>query len=134
VAILVPLIPGFIVAVAVGHLTAVAVVVVADTLISVSVLAYFVRRHAAIPLLDLWRAVAPIVVGSVPAWGATRLVAVALTANSPAIALILSVAAGWGAYAISITLIDRSLLAQAHSHVRRILARNRSPAAAAPPA
>jgi PST family polysaccharide transporter len=130
-AILVPLIPGFIIAVSVGHLEAVAIVVVIDTLISLAALAVMSRHHLGVRLRDMWRAVAPIVLACPVAWGATYLVAHQIVVRPAAISLIASVAAGLAAYAAVLTLLERSLLVQAAAQLLRVLGRRRQPAAPA---
>ena len=125
-AILVPLVPGFIVAVSVGHLKAVAVVVVIDTLISVVLLAFFVRRHVQIRLRELWRAVAPIVMASPPAWAATFATAHVLNRYGAGLSLAGAVASGLAAYALAVSLLDRSLLRQAAGQLLRTMGRGRT--------
>ena len=128
-AILVPLIPGFIIAVSVGHLEAVAIVVVIDTLISLSVLAVLVRRHLGVSLRALWAAVAPIVLASPIAWAATYFVAHEVVTRPPLLSLVACVSAGLVAYAITLTLLERSLLRQAAEQLLRTMGRPRPPAA-----
>jgi PST family polysaccharide transporter len=130
-AILLPLIPGFILAVSIGHLVAVAIVVVIDTLISLIVLAVLVRRHLGVPLGDMWRAVSPIVLASPVAWGATYLIAHEVVVTPALVSLLASVTAGLATYALVLTLLERSLLAQAASQLLRTLGRSRPPAATA---
>jgi O-antigen/teichoic acid export membrane protein len=130
-AILVPLVPGFIVAVSVGHLKAVATVVVIDTLISLAVLAWLVRRHVGVQLRDMWRAIAPIVVASPIAWAATFLAAHEVVTHPAGVSLIFSGACGLTAYVIVLSLLERSLLGQALSQLLRVLGRSGEPAAAA---
>ena len=124
-AILLPLIPGFIIAVSVGHLVAVAIVVVIDTLISLSALAVMVHRHLGVSLRDMWRAVAPIVLASPVAWGATYLVAHDVVTKPALLSLLASVVAGLAAYAMILTLLERSLLVHAADQMLRTLGRSR---------
>lgn len=126
--ILFPLIPGFIIAVSVGHLQAVATVVVIDTLISLVALALLVRRHLGVSLRAMWAAVAPIVLASPVAWGATYLVAHDVVTRPALLSLIAAVVAGLAAYALVLTLLERSLLRQAAGQLMRTLGRSRRPA------
>jgi O-antigen/teichoic acid export membrane protein len=130
-AILLPLIPGFILAVSIGHLVAVAIVVVIDTLISLAVLALLLRRHLHVGLRDMWEAVAPIVLASPVAWVATYLVGHEVIVRPALPSLLASVAAGLAAYAAALTLLERSLLRQAAAQLLRTMGRSRTPAAPA---
>jgi len=120
-AILVPLVPGFIIAVSIGHLKAVAVVVVIDTLISVAVLAVMVCRHVQLRMRELWQAVAPIVIASPPAWAATFTVGHVLGRYGAGLALVGAVACGLAAYGLTLSLLDRSLLRQAGGQLLRMV-------------
>jgi O-antigen/teichoic acid export membrane protein len=131
VAILIPLIPGFIVAVSIGHLAAVAVVVVVDTLISLAALALLVRRHVQIALREMWQAVAPIVLASPAAWAATFLCAHAIGERQPALTLLAAIASGLFTYALTLSALDRSLLRQAADQLLRTV--GRGPQAATQP-
>jgi PST family polysaccharide transporter len=126
-AILVPLVPGFIIAVSIGHLEAVALVVVIDTLISVIWLALLVRRHVQIRLREIWSAVAPIVLASPPAWAATFTIGHVLSRYGAGLSLIGAVAGGIAAYALALSLLDRSLLGHAAGQLLRVMGRGPAP-------
>jgi O-antigen/teichoic acid export membrane protein len=131
-AILVPLVPGFIIAVSIGHLTAVAVVVVLDTMISVVALALVVQRYLDIRVRDMWRAVAPIVVASPAAWGATFGAAHAVGMHPAGLSLLAAVASGLVTYVLAVWLLDHSLPRQTAGQLLRIFGRRRQPVAATP--
>jgi PST family polysaccharide transporter/lipopolysaccharide exporter len=126
-AILLPLIPGFIIAVSVGHLEAVATVVVIDTLISLLSLAWLVRSNLGVRLRDMWAAVAPIALALPFTWGACYAMAHSVIPSPAGISLVASVVVGLLAYAAVITLLERSLLLQALAQLRRVLGRSRPP-------
>lgn len=130
-AILLPLVPGFIVAVSVGHTTAVAVVVVLDTLVSLTALALIVARHAEIRLGELWEAVAPVVLAAPPAWLACRLGAHAVGMHPAPLALAVGLACGTVAYAGTVTVLDRTLLRHAVQQLLRTVGREPEPVSAA---
>lgn len=123
-AILVPLVPGFVVAVSIGHMTAVAVVVVIDTALSTAALAVLVRRHAGISLSSLWQAVAPIALAAPAVWLAARLGARALAGDGAAVQLAGAVAAGLLTYALVLTVLDRALLREAGRALAHTLGRD----------
>jgi lipopolysaccharide exporter len=127
--ILVPLIVGCIVAVSVGQLTAVAMVPLADTLLSAAISSALARRFVGLSFGDMWRAIRPAVVASAPtwivAWGVGRL----LDPRHPVLALVLSVAAGVATYAVSVWLLDPRLLQRGMSQLSRMLGRSPAPAA-----
>ncbi len=129
-AILVPLVPGFILAVSIGHMTAVAVVVVLDTLVSLSAVAVIVRRHAKIPLAALWESVAPVVLASPAAWLACRLGAAAVGTRPALLALAVALLCGLAAYVVTVTVLDRTLLQHAARQLMRTLGRDPDPVSA----
>jgi PST family polysaccharide transporter len=120
VGILIPLIPGFIVASSVGHLTAIAIVVVIDTLISVVLLGVFVRRYVGVRLRDIWLAVEPIVVASPAAWAATYFVGHDLLSHPAGLSLVGAVSAGLGTYAVALVVLERRLLHDAWGQLLRV--------------
>ena len=63
----------------------------------------------------MWRAVAPIVLASPVAWGATYLVAHDVVTKPALLSLLASVVAGLAAYAMILTLLERSLLVRRRS-------------------
>ena len=130
--ILVPLVPGFVLASQVGMLTAIAIVVLVDTLLSMSLLSMLTRRHVEIHLAQQWRAVAPIAVAAVPTWLASFGIARAIGTHQALLALVLSVLGGLTAYGLTLSLISPKLLPHARTQVLRIF--GRGPGAGRPPA
>jgi PST family polysaccharide transporter len=127
VLILIPLIAGCALATQVGGLTAVALVPLADTLLSGAVGSVLARRFVGLGYRSQWRAVRPAVVASLPTWLATWGVG-RLLGHDPLLALPLAVAAGITVYAGTVSLLEPGLLRQAGGHVARML--GRTPAAA----
>jgi O-antigen/teichoic acid export membrane protein len=123
VAILVPLIPGFIVAVHLGGLSAVALVIVIDTALDLAILGFFARKYVSISFSAMWRAVRPVILASpgmwLASWGVGQLIGDAHAVT----ALAAAVGAGLTVYAAVIWLLDRRLLPRAGSQVLRTLGR-----------
>jgi lipopolysaccharide exporter len=126
--ILVPLIVGCIIAVSVGHLTAVALVPLVDTLLSAAISSALARRFVDLSFREQWRAIQPAVVASAPTWIVTWGMARLLDPRGALIALLLSVLAGVGTYAISVWWLDPRLLQRAAFQFGRMLGRAPAPA------
>lgn len=125
-----PLAGGLAIAVRSGKLELVALVPLADTVMSLGILTVLVRRHAKVQTRDLWRAVRPVIVCGVVLWGATRVVADALGGQRPLVALVGCVAAGLGAYVVSLSVVDRDLLPVSFRQITRVLGRGQAEPAA----
>jgi lipopolysaccharide exporter len=128
VGILIPLIPGFIIASLIGHLTAIAIVVVIDTMISMVLLGLFVRRYVGVRLRDLWLAVEPIVLASPAAWAMTYFVDHEVISHPAGLSLLAAVAAGLGTYAVALVVLDRRLLGDALTQLLRLIGSGQGPA------
>ena len=120
VGILVVLVPGLVLAASLGTPTTVAAVVLADALLSLTVLALVAHRRAGIRLADQWAAVFPVLAAAVPAWIAARVAASGIDA-SPWLALPAAVAVGLAAYLAAIRLLHPPLLRDALGHIGRTL-------------
>jgi lipopolysaccharide exporter len=125
--ILIPLVPGFIIASSIGHLTAIAIVVVIDTLISMVLLGLFVRRYVGVRLRDIWLAVEPIVLASPAAWAATYFVDHDLVSHPAGLSLVAAVAAGVGTYAVALAVLERRLLGDALRQLLRVMGKGQGP-------
>jgi O-antigen/teichoic acid export membrane protein len=122
-AILVPLVPGFLLASQVGMLTAIAIVVLLDTLMSMSLLSTFVRRYVGVGFSQQWRAVAPIAVAAGPTWLASFAIGHAIGTGQPGLGLVLAVLGGLAAYGLTLSLISPKLLPHAFTQVLRVFGR-----------
>jgi lipopolysaccharide exporter len=129
--ILVPLTGGCIVAASLGHLTAVALVPLGDTLMSAAISSALARRFVGLSFGDQWRAIRPAVIASAPTWIVTWGVGRLLDPRHAVIALVLSVVAGLATYAGSVWLLDPRLLQRGMSQLSRMLGRPPAPAASA---
>lgn len=127
VVILVPLIPAFVLATHLGTLSAFAAVVLADTVLSLSLLSVFARKHLDLPLARLWGAIRPILLAAPVAWLAIWSVGRAVGADHALIGFVLAALSGLAAYAIVISLFDRTLLRGAVSQILRTLGREPVP-------
>jgi len=123
VAILVPLIPGLILATHLGGLSAVAIVVLGDTLASIAVLGFLVRRYADLQFRAMWGAVRPVILAGPAMWLASRVVGELIGDQHPLVGFPAAVIAGLGVYAAVISLFDRHLLPHAGSQVLRTFGR-----------
>ena len=129
--ILIPLILGCWLAASIGGLTAVALVPLADTILSGSISSLLIRRYLDLSLVRQWRAVAPAVMASVPTWIVTWGVGQLLDPAQHAwISLIVSVIAGSLTYALAVWLLAPAMARQSVAQVGRMLGRGQ-PAAAA---
>jgi lipopolysaccharide exporter len=90
-------VPALVAAAVWSGITAVAWVMLAHICVTLVALMVAGSRVAHVPLRDQWRALRPIVLGSLAGWGAARAV-VAVVSASAAIELVLSVVAGVIAY------------------------------------
>jgi PST family polysaccharide transporter len=124
VIILVPLIPGLVVAASLGNLTTVAAVPLADALLAVVLLAVMVRREIAISAGDLWRALRPVLLASPPMWCAGRLVS-GLVDGPAALRLVVAAAAALAAYGAALTLVEPGILRRTAEQMLRALGRGR---------
>jgi PST family polysaccharide transporter len=125
--VLVPLVPALVVAVHLGGLSAVALVVTADAVLSLGVLGFLARRYVQVSILEMWKAVRAVVIASVPMWLTTWEVGRAVGDRRALIGLPAAVIAGLCVYAGAISVLDRRLLSLAGSHARRAV--GRAPAA-----
>ncbi len=129
--ILIPLILGCWLAASIGGLTAVALVPLADTMLSGTISAVLIRRYLDLSLMRQWRAVSPAVLASIPTWIVTWGVGQLVDPSRHAfLALVLAVAAGALTYAGAVWLLAPSMLRASLVQVGRMLGRGQ-PAAAA---
>lgn len=122
--LLVPLVPAVFVAAALGGLTAVAWVMLADVVVSLSVFAYYAGQRTGVPLRSQWIALRPVLLASGPCWLAAYLVA---GAAEPAVgsipALAAGVLAGVAAYLAALVLAERKVLRVTLAQVREAVRR-----------
>jgi len=121
--VLPPLIVGCVIAANVGGLTTVALVPLADTLLSAGIGAVFARRYADLSFADQWRAMRPAVLASGPTWLATWGVGRLLGPQHALLGLPLSLLAGVGVYAAAISIIQPGVLGQSLGQLVRMLRR-----------
>jgi lipopolysaccharide exporter len=124
--VLVPLVPGLLVAVHLGGITAVAWVMLADTALSIVVLAFTVHRRAGVSLGEQWRALRSVAITCALTWGASRAVAEAMSGGAPAAALVASVGAGIGCFLVALSVIEPGLLRIAFHQIGRTLGRGQA--------
>ena len=127
--ILVPLIIGCAVATSVGGLTLVALVPLADTLLSAALSARLVRRHAEIGYGELWQSVRPAVLASFPTWVATWAVGQAVgPVHQPILSLVLALSSGTLIYLSCVRLIAPAMFSESVVWVTRRLSKVPDPA------
>jgi lipopolysaccharide exporter len=123
IVVLVPLIPAFVVIAHVGTLSTVALVVLADTLFSLTALSYMVRRHLDLSLGQMWVALRPVALAAPVMWVATWSVGRLVGPHHAVLGLPAAVLAGLAAYAGTLWLLDPTVLPRAGSQVLRTLGR-----------
>lgn len=114
-------VPALLVAVGVGGTQAVAWVMVGNIVAMTGIVAAIAMRYARISLRQQWRAVAPSVVASGPAWLAATGAADLTSQAAPAVSLPVCVGAGALAYAAVVILIDRKLPREVRQQLARVL-------------
>jgi PST family polysaccharide transporter len=128
IAVLVPLVPGVIVATQVGRLTAVAIVIVADEVVATVALSFLARRHLDVSMGAMWAAIQPVILAAPAMWVATWGAGRAIGDDHPLIALLVAPLAGLAVYGLVISCFDRRLLPRAGTLVLRTLGRGATPA------
>ncbi|HMJ02970.1 MAG TPA: lipopolysaccharide biosynthesis protein [Conexibacter sp.] len=126
-AILVPLLPGFVLAAHIGTTTAVAVVVLADTLLSVAVFSVLVCHYVKLRPADLWHALRPVLLAGVPTWAALYFVGDGIGPERPLLGLALSLLAGTAVYVGVLRIVEPGLLSRVRAQVLRTLGRAPAP-------
>jgi PST family polysaccharide transporter len=127
-ALLVPLVPGALIAAHRGSITAVAYVMLAYMAISLVILALVARRQADVSLSSQWAAVRAVVVACPFAWGAARGASEILASAPPGTSLVAAVVAGTVGYAGIISLVEPGRLMQAAAQISRVIGRAPAPA------
>lgn len=118
--ILVPLVPGFVLAAHIGTMSAFACVVLADTVLSLLILAGLVSHYVDVRVRDLWWALRPVLVAAVPSWLA-MFAAGRLIVGLPAIVVLLvSVGAGAAVYVGVMTIVEPGMVARIRDQIRRM--------------
>lgn len=122
--VLVPLIPGAVVAAHFGGIEAVAWVMLADMLLSFLTLSYFADRRCGVSMRRQWSAVMPAVLAAAPAWAVSRVVADATEGWAAGPAAAASVGAGVLAYLVGVGLVDREAFRVARAQIARTMGRD----------
>lgn len=129
VGIVLPLIPGVIVAAELGGTTEVAWVVLADTSIELVAISILAHRRTGISLARQWAAVRPVVLACPPTWATAHLVAQGTAGSGAALSLAASVVAAVAIYLIILSLLEPGLLRQVVTQIGQTV--RRAPAIAA---
>jgi O-antigen/teichoic acid export membrane protein/DNA-directed RNA polymerase specialized sigma24 family protein len=124
--ILVPLVPGLLIAAKVGGLEGVAWVVLGDVVLSLMVFAFFVARRARITLTRQWRALRPVMLASPPCWASGSLTTQLAGSLDQVLTLGLGVLAGMLVYLAVLALSERGLIADVLAQANRVIDRGRS--------
>jgi hypothetical protein len=114
---LVPMIPALFIAADLGGITAVAWVMLADSLLSALVLGYFAHSRAGIAMQSQLGALRPVLLTSPPAWLASRIAAEAAEGLPSGAALAIAVGAGVTIFALAIRLIEPGAIRSATAQV-----------------
>jgi O-antigen/teichoic acid export membrane protein len=121
--VLPPLIIGCVIAANVGDLTTVALVPLADTLLSAVIGSVFARRYADLSFAHQWRAIRPAVLASGPTWLVTWGVGRLLGQQHALIGFPLSILAGVAVYAAAISIIEPGVMRRSVGQLGRMLGR-----------
>jgi O-antigen/teichoic acid export membrane protein len=125
--LLVPLVPGVLVAAHLGGGTAVAGVVLAQMVVSLAALSYFAGRSAGVGVRRQCRVIAPVAAACSIAWVVARLVAVVAEEGPPWAVLAASVALASTAYLLVLRTLEPPLLRDGWRQARRFLGRVPAP-------
>jgi lipopolysaccharide exporter len=123
-----PLVAAIVLAATYGGIATVAWVMLAHNVVCLLVRMVAADRGLAVPLAGQWRAVRPVIVGSVGAWAAGRAAAEALAGAGPFPALVGSVLAAAVVYAGLASVVNPGILRTATGQLGRILRRRAMPA------
>lgn len=129
VGILIPLIPGVIIAADLGGTTAVAWVVFADTAIEMVAISVVVQSRADISLGRQWAAVRPVILACLPTWATAALVARATADSAPVLSLAASVLGALAVYLLTLFALEPGLPRQVVGQIGKTM--RRAPAAMA---
>jgi PST family polysaccharide transporter len=121
--LLAPLVVSLLVAAELGGITAVAWVMLANAVLGLVVVGFFVERRVGVSLAEQWRAIWPVVAACPVSWAAARGVAELMEAERAALGLVASVGAGVAAYAAVILAVQPSLPGDAFGQLSRMLGR-----------
>lgn len=129
--ILVPLIPGFVIAAHIKTMDAFACVVLIDAIFSMLILSVLVCRYIDLRVVDLWRCLRPVMLAAAPSWIAMFAIG-KLLSGSPIVALGLAVGVGAAVYLGAMALVEPGILRRVHQQGLRMLGRRaqQSPGAA----
>jgi O-antigen/teichoic acid export membrane protein len=123
IGILIPLVPGVIVAAELGGTTDVAWVVLADTVIELVAISVYIHTRGGISVARQWRAVRPAVLGAAPTWVVARLLAEATSGLAPILGLAVSLAGAVGLYLAILTVFEPGLIRQVLRQIGQTLRR-----------
>lgn len=122
-AVLVPLIPGLLLAADGGGITAVAWVMLGDMALSLGSLATLTASRAEVGIADQWRAVRPAIIALAPCWASAWGTAQALEGAAPIVALGASALVGAAVYLAVLRLAFPGVIATSIEQLRRTLGR-----------
>lgn len=121
--VLAPIVLALVLVVGYDDLALVALVPLADTLVSLGILTVLVGRHAGLPAAALARAVAPVALAGSVAWVVTRFCADGLAGVPALLALVGAAGAGGAAFLMVVLIADRPLIRSAATQTARVLGR-----------
>lgn len=123
VAILVVLIPAFILAAGLGSISTVAAVVTGDAVLSLIFMTVFVARRGKVSYGDQRRSVQPVVLACIPVWIVTRLISEATSSAPSGLTLLAAVAGGAASYLAALMVLSPGTLSESLRQVRRTIGR-----------
>jgi len=125
--ILVPLVPGFVLAAHFGTMTAFACVTLMDTILSFLILSGLACHYVELRPRDLWRSLRPVLLACPPAWLAMFACGHMLKPVLAIVALLASVSAGVVVYAVMLWILEPGFPSQVRAQVLRMFGRGAVP-------
>jgi hypothetical protein len=119
--VLVPFVAGVVIAADRSGITAVAWVVLAESVISLVVLVVLVERRGGVGLREQWRALRPVLAGCVAAWPAAELVQTAISGAPPAVRLLAGAVVGGAVYVGVVSVLGPGTFTYALARARSML-------------
>lgn len=126
--VVLPLLPALAAAVQGGGTSAVAVVVLADSVLATGFVVFLAKRRAGVDLSRQWRAVKPVVLACPLTWLAARGVAEVVMPWSAPVALVAATGAGLAVYGIAVSLAEPGSLRRARGQITAVVRRHQGAA------
>jgi O-antigen/teichoic acid export membrane protein len=118
---LIPLVGSLLLGAVLGGITAVAAVVLANAVLAMLVVSFFVGRRVGASMRSQWRALRPVAIACAVAWAAAAGTVELTSGEPPLFSLLVSIAGGVVAYLGALFVVEPSLLAHTREQLRGLL-------------